>query len=86
MYYLFSATHRCVPCKMLVNELNKNFIDWRKYIQYVDVDNSNKEQTELAVKLGVRTIPSFTNDEIILLKGFNAKRTVDEIKSLCIKE
>lgn len=85
-YYLFSAVHRCVPCKFLVHDLDKYFPEWKNYIEYVDVDNSTKEQMELALKLNIRTIPAFSNNETILLKGFTLKRTVEEIKNLCTKE
>ncbi len=83
-YYLFSATHRCQPCRMLVDDLNKNFPDWKNYIEYVDVDKATKEQNELAVKLGIMSIPAFTNKDSILKKGYG-RASVKEIEDLCTK-
>lgn len=84
LYKLFSAVGRCAPCRKLAQDLDKQFPEWKEYIEYIDVDISmSKEQLELASKIGVRGLPSFTNDKKILYSGFTPN-TVKKIKELCL--
>ena len=47
-YKLFSATHRCMPCQILVRELDLIFPEWRSCVEYIDADNMTEEQRGLA--------------------------------------
>lgn len=83
LFKLFSATKRCMPCRALVNKLNVEFPEWKQYIEYIDVDGDmTKEQTTLAHKLGVMGLPSFTDEDKILYRGFKPSM-IKEIKQLC---
>jgi hypothetical protein len=88
-YKLFSATHRCMPCKRLVTELDLVFPEWRSCVEYIDADNMTEEQRGLASSLGVMRLPTFTNEkEIINLnpKDFTSshpREKARKIKELC---
>lgn len=88
-YKLFSATHRCMPCQILVRELDLIFPEWKDCVEYIDADNMTEEQIELASSLGVMRLPTFTNEkEIINLnqKDFtinNSREKARKIKELC---
>jgi thiol-disulfide isomerase/thioredoxin len=82
-YKLFSATHRCPPCKALVASLDKNFPEWKNHIEYINADDMTDEQLEVAQKLRVVSLPSFANDDIILYRGFSPNM-IEEIKELCL--
>jgi thiol-disulfide isomerase/thioredoxin len=84
-YYLFSAVHRCPPCRALVAMLEKSNLPWRDVVEYVDVDNATKEQNELATKLGVLKIPAFGTDESLLPVKFSMD-IFNKIKELCITQ
>lgn len=83
LYKLYSATHRCMPCRMLVNQLNIDFKDWENYIEYIDADNMSKEESDLALKLNVRSLPTITDADKIVFRGFD-RSMVDKIKKLCL--
>lgn len=81
-YYLFSAVKRCPPCRMLVQQLDKEIPNWKDLIVYIDADEMTTEQMELAVKLGVRSLPTFSDNDKILFTGFSIK-IVKTIIELC---
>lgn len=83
-YYLFSAVHRCQPCKILVGMLDNECNNWKDIITYIDVDSATAEQKLLISKLQISRIPSISNDdELIQNKGFLDIFKI--IKALCIK-
>ncbi len=84
LYKLFSAPHRCAPCKMLGRYLDLKFPEWKNYIEYVDVDGEmTKDQLEVIRKLGIRSLPSISTNEEIVCKGYDSF-CIDEIKELCL--
>lgn len=82
-YKLFSAVQRCVPCMRLVDSLNKEFPEWKNYINYIDADNMSEDEMELAQKLSVLSLPTFADDNKILFRGFRPDLATT-IKDLCI--
>jgi len=84
-FYLFSATHRCQPCRSLVNLLNAHIPDWKKYVKYIDVDKPTKEENELTKKLNVMRIPAFGNDDT-LIPADGYMEIFQKIKHLCTSE
>lgn len=84
-YYLFSAAHRCQPCKHLVGLLDKEVPNWKEKVKYIDVDKSTKEEHELAIKLGVMKIPTLANDSEIIKPGHGYLFLLKEIKDICTK-
>lgn len=82
-YYLFSATHRCQPCRQLVGLLDVKVPNWKEKIKYIDVDSASKEDHELAAKLGVMKIPALANDDEILLRGYGYLFLLKEIEKIC---
>lgn len=83
-YKLFSAISRCAPCRSLTRQLDIVFPEWKQYIEYVDVDGKmTKEQIDLAIKLGVMGLPSFTSDNEKIFQGFKPS-LAEEIKKLCL--
>lgn len=89
-YKLFSAVDRCQPCRMLAMELNKVFPEWRKYVEYINADSMTEEQINLASRLRVMRLPTFTDDkEIINLnpKDFTSshpREKARKIRELCL--
>lgn len=85
LYKLFSATGRCMPCRMLIQNLDLQFPEWKDYVEYIDVDGSmTKEQIELADKLGIRRIPSFTTEDKVIPLGHSPSGGAKKIKELCL--
>ncbi len=81
---LFSAVGRCQPCRMLQTTLDKDFPKWKDYIEYIDVDDTLSEDNyTLANKLHIMGLPSITDENTILFKGFKSD-TVDKLKQLCL--
>ena len=85
MYYLFSAIHRCQPCRVLVQMLDKEIPNWKDKIEYIDVDHSTDEQRALAIKLGIMSLPTFGDKDGIILKGYSINN-FNKIKELCTSE
>jgi len=83
LYKLYSAVHRCPPCRALVASLDIDFPEWRDYIEYVNADDMSEEQRELGYKVGVFSLPSIVDDEKILFKGYRSGM-VDQIKEICL--
>ena len=85
-YYLFSNIRTCQHCRMLVDNLEKSFPQWTKHVKYISAGKplSSKDR-ELAMKLGVLSLPCFTTDEQILFKGYSLD-TVKNIIKLCTTE
>lgn len=84
LYKLFSATHRCMPCRMLVHMLNTDFPSWKEYIEYIDVDNMTEEQKEILLRLKILRIPTLTNEKEIIKINSNPSLAVTQIKKLCL--
>lgn len=81
LYKLFSAVGRCAPCRKLVSDLDRDFPEWKEYIDYIDVDNTiTEEQMKFAQSIGIRALPTFSDDKEILRGVFTAKK----IKELCL--
>lgn len=78
-YYLFSATARCAPCRVLVNRLNAELPTWKDFIEYVDVDDCTPEQHAIAMLTGIRSIPVLTTSTEIVPNG----SSFNKIKELC---
>jgi len=84
LYKLFSAVHRCMPCQMLVLSLEREFPEWKQYVEYVEADSMSDEQRQLATELRVMRLPTFTdNVKIIELKGSPIQKA-KQIKGLCL--
>lgn len=84
LFKLFSATHRCMPCRILVHMLHQEFPDWEKYIEYIDADFMSKENRDLAVKLKVMRLPTLTDNEKIIKISSQPNFAVLQIKELCL--
>ena len=75
-----------MPCRHLKSELDKNFENWKDHIEYIDIDEDmTKDQLTLIQKLGIMGLPSFTDEEKKLFRGFKPSM-VGEIKKLCSQE
>lgn len=84
LYKLFSATHRCMPCKILIHMLNQEFPKWEKYIEYVDADFMSKENRDLATKLKIMRLPTLADSEKIIKISSQPNLAVLQIKELCL--
>ena len=82
-YFLFSATSRCAPCRLLVSKLDEDFPEWKDYVEYIDADSMTKENREMAIKLMVMHLPSFCDSERVIFRGFD-KMMIAKIKELCL--
>lgn len=82
-YFLYSATSRCAPCRMLLSGLEANFPEWKNYIEYIDADTMSKEHREIAVKLMVMHLPSFCDIDRVIFRGYD-KLMIGKIKELCL--
>lgn len=85
LYKLYSAVDRCMPCKMLVRDLDKNFPDWKSYIRYIDADTMDSQDAKLLIDLKVFSVPTVTDDSKVLFKGYNPNM-VQKIKELCLTQ
>lgn len=82
-YHLFTAPHRCPPCRALEAQLEL-IPNWKDNIEYINADEMTDEQMELANKLFISRLPSFTsNDEILKLSQLDL---VKKIKEICTSE
>lgn len=82
-YYLFTAPHRCPPCRRLEVELS-NTLNWQDKIEYINVDIMMAEHYTLTQKLGISKLPTLTTDTEII-QG-NIKDLTDKIKEICTSE
>lgn len=80
---LFSATHRCQPCRALVQALKERVPNWEDKVEYVDADNTSEENREIATKMGIRTIPALVDGDALITNWMVILRY---IKDICTKE
>lgn len=80
---LFSATHRCQPCRVLMQALKERVPNWEDKVEYVDADNTSTENNELAIKMGIRTIPALVDGNSVITGWMEILRY---IKDICTKE
>lgn len=82
-YYLFTAPHRCPPCRALENLLEKVF-NWKEKIEYINADAMNDKQMELANKLSLRRLPSLSTDDNMINGDYI--ELYKKIKEICTSE
>ncbi len=80
---LFSATHRCQPCRVLVQALKERVPNWEEKVEYVDADSTSPENKEIATKVGIRTIPALVDGDALITGWMEILRY---IKDICTKE
>lgn len=84
-YYLYSNTQTCPPCRELKRQLDKNFPDWKKYINYVDINNMTIENIGHIVNISISSLPSFTSETEIISVGYSPQ-ILTKIIELCTSE
>lgn len=64
---------------MLIESLDRSFPAWKDYINYIDADTMSSENLSLAQKLRVMGLPSFTDEDNIIHKGYRPEIVKDII-------
>lgn len=64
-YYLFTAPHRCPPCRRLEVMLESTS-NWKDKIEYINADAMSEEQHTLAQILGISKLPTLATDTEII--------------------
>ena len=82
-HYLFTAPHRCPPCRRLEVELFSTS-NWKDKVEYINADGMTEEQHILAQKLGISKLPTLATDTEII-QG-NIKDLTNKIKEICTSE
>lgn len=80
-YHLFTAPHRCAPCRALELQL-ESIPNWKEHIEYINADGMSESQHDLAAKLGISRLPSFTSDDEVI----SSAETFKKIKEICTSE
>ena len=84
-YYLYSNVQTCAPCRSLVKALDLMLPNWKEYIEYRDINNLSPESLAHIVKVNVRSLPSFTDEDNIISVGYSPQK-LKQIIELCTQE
>lgn len=84
-YLLFSNPQTCPPCRQLKSDLDTIFPTWEDHISYIDINSMTPTDFDIVEKLNVRRLPSFTNQDEIIHKGYSLD-ILKNIVELCIQE
>lgn len=80
---LFTAPHRCQPCRLMEHFLNSVFPSWTTFIKVINVDYpSSEEDIKLMNDYNIMRLPSITIDGVVKYTGYK-NTTPFELKELC---
>ena len=82
-YYLFTAPHRCPPCRGL-EKLLEIIPNWKDTIEYINADAMSEEQHNLAQILSISKLPTLATDTEII-QGSISELTY-KIHKICTSE
>lgn len=84
-YYLYSNTQTCPPCRVLKQNLELTFPEWKDHINYIDINNMSNTEMLHIIKVNVRALPSFTDEDQIISTGYSPEK-LKQIIELCTQE
>ena len=73
------SSEKCVPCKLLKEELK------RKGIDFIEVDIETSDGMELAKKYGIMGVPAIISNGKLIMIGYNKEKLNELIERGDIK-